>query len=129
MSETDNYPKCCTPGCGTLVPAEIETESLCVSHFLQAAENACAAIRRETIPGGPDAPRRIEIEQYVSASAMKLARLGTGGMRLSDETKKRVLTTFLTLMILRENLDRDSNCFRPRRPGLKSETPSELVAA
>ena len=129
MSEIDNHQKCCSPGCGTAVPTELETDARCVSHFLQAAENACTAIRRETIPGGPDDSRRIEIAQYVSSSAMKLARLGTGTVRLSDETKKRILTTFLTLMILRENLDRDSNCFRPRRQAAKSDTPSELVAA
>jgi hypothetical protein len=129
MSAIENHQKCCFPGCGTAVPAELEIESQCVSHFLQAAENACTAIRRETVPGGADAPRRIEIEQYVCSSAIKLARLGTGAVRLSDETKKRILTTFLTLMILRENLDRDSNCFRPRRQTNKVETPSELVAA
>jgi hypothetical protein len=102
---------------------------MCVSHFLLAAENVCAAIRRETIPPGLDAPRRIEIQDYVAASAIKLARLGTGTLRLSDETKKRILTTFLTLMILRENLDRDSDRFQPRRQLSKTGTPSELVAA
>ena len=34
-----------------------------------------------------------------------LALIGTGRVRLSDDVKKRVLTTFHTLMILHENLD------------------------
>jgi hypothetical protein len=52
----------------------------------------------------------------VAAAAMKLALLGTGGAKLSDDLKKRVLTTFLTLMILHENLvDRPANLYVPRR--------------
>jgi hypothetical protein len=129
MGDTDNPKKCCISGCMTAVPQELKTEALCVSHFLSGAESSCAAIRRETLPDEPDAPRRIEIQDYVATSAMKLARLGTGSQRLSDETKKRILTTFHTLMILRENLDRDSDRFRPRRQNKKSDSPSELVAA
>ena len=129
MGDTDNPKKCCISGCATAVPKELTTEALCVSHFLLAAESDCAAIRREKLPDEPDAARRIEIDDYVATSAMKLARLGTGSQRLSDETKKRILTTFHTLMILRENLDRDSDRFRPRRQNKKSDSPSELVAA
>ena len=128
MSDIINQRKCCIPGCGTPVPAELETEVLCVPHFLLASESTCSAIRRETTPGGPDARRRNEIENYVSASAVKQARLGTGSVRLSDETKKRVLTTFLTLMILRENLDRGSNRFVPRRRGIESDISLASVA-
>jgi hypothetical protein len=129
MSEISNHQKCSVPGCGTAIPAELAIEGVCVSHFLLAAESVCMAIRRETIPGGPDAPRRIEVQNYVAASAMKLAQLGTGTVRLTDETKKRILTTFLTLMILRENIDRDSDTFRPRTQVAKSEAPSQMVAA
>ena len=129
MSEISNHKKCGMPGCGAEVPAELETESTCVSHYLLAAENVCTAIRRESIPGGPDVPRRTEIRNYVASSAMMLARLGAGTVRLSDETKKRILTTFLTLMIVRENLDRNEQSFRPRRQAAKAEAPTELVAA
>lgn len=110
--------QCCTPGCGTLVPAELEIERFCVPHFLLSAEKACTEIRRETAVGGSNAARRAEFESYVAASAVKLALIGTGTVRLSDEIKKRVLTTFLTLMILRENLDRAPNPFllRQRTP-------------
>jgi hypothetical protein len=128
MSDFAEDRKCCSPGCRTSVPAELETEVLCVPHFLLSAESTCTAIRKERMPSGPKSPRRTEIEEYVATSAMKLARLGTGTLRLSDETKKRILTTFLTLMILRENLDRDSKGFVPRRRVNPSETRLELAA-
>jgi hypothetical protein len=129
MSDFAEDRKCCSPGCRTSVPAELETEVLCVPHFLLTSESTCTAIRKETMPGRSNSPRRTEIEEYVATSAVKLARLGTGTLRLSDETKKRILTTFLTLMILRENLDRDSKAFTPRRRASQSETPLELAAA
>ena len=106
--------QCCTPGCGTIVPAELTLEGFCVPHFLSSAEKACSEMRREAATGESNAARRAELEAYVAASAMKLALIGTGSVRLSDEIKKRVLTTFLTLMILRENLDRPVNPFLPR---------------
>jgi hypothetical protein len=59
---------------------------------------------------------------------MKLAVIGTGSVRLSDEIKKRVLTTFLTLMILRENLDRPPNLYVPRRAN-KAEGATLSAAA
>jgi hypothetical protein len=89
-------------------------EGYCVPHFLSAAESACAEMRRETATGTSDATRRAEVESYVAAAAVKLALVGTGSARLSDEIKKRVLTTFLTLMILRENLDRAGAHFSAR---------------
>jgi hypothetical protein len=96
------------------VPAELSIEGFCVPHFLSSAEKACSEMRREAATGESNAARRAELEAYVAASAMKLALIGTGSVRLSDEIKKRVLTTFLTLMILRENLDRPVNPFLPR---------------
>jgi hypothetical protein len=109
------FKQCRIPGCGTLVPTELEMEGYCVPHFLSAAESACAEMRRETATGASNAARRAEVESYVAAAAVKLALVGTGSARLSDEIKKRVLTTFLTLMILRENLDRATAHFTPRQ--------------
>jgi hypothetical protein len=99
----------------TEVPSELEKDGLCVVHFLLSAERACAEMRRETTLDGTNPTRRAEFETYVAESAVKLAVIGTGSVRLSDEIKKRVLTTFHTLMILRENLDRPANTFLPRR--------------
>lgn len=72
-------------------------------------------MRRETAARALNAMRRAEVENYVATAAVKLALVGTGRARISDEIKKRVLTTFLTLMILRENLDRPDNKFAPRK--------------
>ena len=121
--------QCRIPGCGTLVPAELETEGVCVPHFLASAETACAEMRRETAAGDSNPSRRAEFESYVAASAMKLALVGTGTARLSDEIKKRVLTTFLTLMILRENLDRAPNPFLPRKRTNGAGTTAVSAAA
>jgi hypothetical protein len=112
----DNGTKqCCIPGCGASVPPELELEAVCVPHFLSSAEKACAEMRRETAAGASNAIRRAEVENYVATVAVKLALVGTGSARLSDEIKKRFLTTFLTLMILRENLDRANTQFAPRK--------------
>jgi len=116
--------QCCTPGCGTLVPEQLAVEGLCVPHYLLSAEKACSDIRRETVGSGSSAARRADIECYLAGCAVKLAYLGTGGVRLSDEIKRRVLTTFLTLMILRENLDRAANRFLPRPQTTRTEVAS-----
>jgi hypothetical protein len=126
---SNSFNQCCTPGCGTLVPGELETEGFCVPHFLSSAEKACTEMRRETALGGSNATRRAELESYVAASAVKLALIGTGSVRLSDEIKKRVLTTFLTLMILRENLDRPTNPFLPRQRTSRTEVTVVSPAA
>jgi len=120
--------QCCTPGCGTLVPAELETEGFCVPHFLSFAEKVCTDIRRETAADS-NATRRAEFQNYVAASAVKLALIGTGSVPLSDEIKKRVLTTFLTLMILRENLDRARIPFLSRQRGTRADEPTASAAA
>jgi hypothetical protein len=119
----------CILGCKAPVPAELVTEGLCVVHFLLGAEKACAKMRHETASGGLCPERRAEIEKYVAMSAMKLACLATGSLRISDETKKRVLTTFLTLMILRENLDRVTSKSVPwlRNP-VSIKTTAEVAA-
>ncbi len=119
----------CIIGCRAPVPAELVAESLCVLHFLLGAEKVCAEMRHETAKGGLCPDRRAEIEKYVATSAMKLACVSTGSQRLSDEMKKRVLTTFLTLMILRENLDRVPSQFVPRPRNPKSiEAPAAAAA-
>jgi len=125
----NSFQRCCAPGCGTLVHAELEAEGFCVLHYLLSAEKACTDMRRETAAGGSDATRRAEIESYVSTSAIKLALIGTGSVRLSDEIKKRVLTTFHTLMLLRENLDRTPNPNFPLRRTSSAEVSEVSTAA
>jgi hypothetical protein len=86
-------------------------------------------MRHETAAGDLLDARRIEIETYVAASATKLARFATGRLRLSDDMKKRVLTTFLTLLILGESLDRCSgHLVRGQRNPESAETPAAFAA-
>jgi hypothetical protein len=86
-------------------------------------------MRHETAAAGLIATRRAQIENYVATSAVKLACVGTGSLRVSDEMKRRVLTTFLTLMILRENLDRDTGHFAARVRAPKSTEATAAVLA
>jgi hypothetical protein len=66
-------------------------------------------LRRENALGKTTAERQSEIADYVKTTAMKLTQVATGRNRLSDEFKKRILTTFLTLMNVQESLDRSAN--------------------
>jgi hypothetical protein len=126
MSDSHHH-QLCIVGCQAPVPAELEIEGLCILHFLVCTERACSEMRHETAGGGLFAARRAQIETYVATSAMKLACVGTGNLRVSDEMKKRVLTTFHTLMILRENLDRDKSRFVPRLRAPKSTEGTAAV--
>ena len=95
--------------CQVPVPQELELDLLCVQHFLLGVEHDCAELRRETAQGKANATRQSEIASYVKSTAMKLTQVATGRMRLTDDYKKRILTTFLTLMNLQESLDRAAN--------------------
>jgi hypothetical protein len=95
--------------CQVAVPHELESELLCVQHFLLSIEHDCAELRRETAQGKANTTRQSEIGTYVKTTAMKLTEVATGRMRLTDDYKKRILTAFLTLMNLQESLDRAAN--------------------
>lgn len=111
----------CLPGCHTPVPAELETEKCCVLHFLLSVERTCASMRRETVIGGSSDVRRSEIAAHVKGTAEKLSRVAVISPPLTDDMKKRVLTTFLTLMNLQESLDRST---RRYAPGPESVSPT-----
>lgn len=99
----------CLPGCHGLVPTELEAEHLCVLHFILSIENACAEMRRETAMDWASATRRLEMAEYIKTAAMKLSFVATGSARPTDDVKKRILTTFLTLMNLNESIDRSAS--------------------
>jgi len=88
------------------VPAALEPARLCVLHFTLRIENDCAQMRRETVYGKTPHARQVEIIGYIADHGEMLARASTSGLHLADEMKARILNTFLTLMNLRENLDR-----------------------
>jgi hypothetical protein len=97
---------CNAPGCKGIVPAALESERVCVLHFTLAIELSCAEMRRETVLGRAPHERQLEIIHFIADRGQLLARAATSGLHLHDELKARVLNTFLTLMNLRENLDR-----------------------
>jgi len=103
---------CCSQdGCKTNVPSELEIEGLCVLHFIALIENTCADMRRETTMDRTPTSRCSEMTDYIKTTAMKLSFVATGSARLTDDTKKRILTTFMTLMNLQENIERSASRF------------------
>lgn len=110
--------KCNATGCKTDVPAALEDQKVCVLHFTLAVEQVCAEMRRETVLGKAPHARQVEIMRYITDQGEILARVATSGLHLVDEMKARILSTFLTLMNLRENLDRASLRQSPGRTGV-----------
>ena len=88
------------------MPQALEPARLCLLHFTLKIESECAQMRRETVYGKTPHARQAEIIRYIAEHGETLARASTSGLVLADEMKARVLNTFLTLMNLRENLDR-----------------------
>lgn len=118
----------CKIGCRGAVPHELEAERICVVHFILAIESGCNQIRREAAAGLATVARRREIETYVKSTALKLSDVATSETRLTDELKKRVLTTLLTLMNLRECLDRSMNRAVSSRPPQRVHQPALALA-
>ena len=79
---------------------------MCLQHFTLNLEQKCSELRRETVSGNASHERQVEIIQFIANQGELLARVATSGMHMADELKARVLSTFLTLMNLRESLDR-----------------------
>ena len=97
---------CEVKGCKVEVPAALRDHNLCVLHFTLSVENSCAGMRRETALGNAPHERQREIMKFIAEHGEHLARVATSGLPLTDDLKARILSTFLTLMNLRENLDR-----------------------
>jgi len=99
---------CQITGCKGTTPAALAEQQLCVLHYTLSIEASCAEMRRETAMGNAPHERLKEIMKFLTESGERLARVATSGMPLTDDLKARILSTFLTLMNLRENLDRAS---------------------
>jgi len=97
---------CTMSGCKAGVPSALDSTGVCVHHFVLDVERACAEMRRETVLGRAPQERQVEIIAYIGKQGELLARIATSGLHLPDEMKARLLNTFLTLINLRENLDR-----------------------
>jgi hypothetical protein len=99
---------CQISNCKHDVPAALADQNLCILHFTLSLETSCAEMRRETALGNTPHERHREIMNFITHNGEKMARVATSGLHLTDDLKARVLSTFLTLMNLRENLDRAS---------------------
>ena len=97
---------CHIAGCKHDFPAALAEQKLCILHFTLSLEASCAEMRRETALGNAPHERQREIMSFITENGERLARVATSGLHLTDDLKARVLSTFLTLMNLRENLDR-----------------------
>lgn len=93
-------------GCKARVPQQLEEQKRCLLHFTLDLEQTCMQMRRETATGQTRRERYDEMRKYMAEHGQKLAQLATGGASLTDETKARILSTFLTLMNCRENIER-----------------------
>ena len=100
--------RCQTPGCKNDAPPALAEPQVCVLHFTLSLEAGCAAMRRETALGNTPHERQREIMNFITENGGILARVATSGLPLTDDLKARILSTFLTLMNLRENIDRAS---------------------
>jgi hypothetical protein len=100
--------RCQTPGCKNDAPPALAEQEVCVLHFTLSLEAGCAAMRRETALGNTPHERHREIMNFITENGGTLAGVATSGLPLTDDLKARVLSTFLTLMNLRENIDRAS---------------------
>ena len=95
----------CICRCETTVPPELNSVGRCVTHFILSVEQTCAQMHREIVLSGVDAERQAAVANYICESAQLLARVSSN-LRLTDELKRRILSSFLCLMNLREKLDR-----------------------
>lgn len=109
---------CHISGCKHDVPAALTERKLCILHFTLSLESSCAEMRRETALGNTPHDRHREIMGFITENGERLARVATSGLHLTDDLKARVLSTFLTLMNLRENLDRAAMRTPPGRSGI-----------
>ncbi len=94
------------PGCRGTVPEPLAAERLCLMHFTDAVEQACSRMRREAAAGPASEEYREKTASYITEYGVMLARVATSDLQVPDPMKKRVLSTLLTLMILRESLSR-----------------------
>jgi len=88
------------------VPADLAADRLCVLHFTLFIEQECAEMRRETALGKASHERQAEFMDTIARRGESLVHIATGGLTMSDEIKARILSTLLTLMNCRENMDR-----------------------
>jgi hypothetical protein len=88
------------------VPGGFAGDRLCVLHYTLFVEQECAEMRRESALGKNSHERQNELMGKIADRGEALVHVATSGFARSDELKARILSTLLTLMNTRENLDR-----------------------
>jgi len=97
---------CSGKGCKAPVPNGLASEHMCILHFTLFIEQECAEMRRESALGKANHERQLEFMQKIAGRGQILISVATSGFSMSDEIKARILSTLLTLMNTRENMDR-----------------------
>jgi len=97
---------CSAKGCKVSVPAGLAGQGMCVLHFTLFIEQECAEMRRETALSTANHERQLQFMEKIAERGERLVHVGTSGYPMSDELKARILSTLLTLMNTRENMDR-----------------------
>ena len=123
-------PQSCVCRCETPVPPELESVGQCVTHFILSVEQTCTQMHREIVLRGVDGERQAAVASYIRENAQLLAGVSSN-LRLSDDLKRRILSSFLCLMNLREKLDRAAGSVRlvERRPSGLAAVAGSAVAA
>ena len=88
------------------MPNGLAAEHMCILHFTLFIEQECAEMRRETALGIASHERQVQFMEQIAGRGQLLVTVGTSGYSMSDELKARILSTILTLMNTRENMDR-----------------------
>ena len=124
-----NNQQICRCRCNAPVPAELKPVGLCVSHFTLSVERTCDEMHRQIALRQADVERQAEVATYMGECASLLARVASN-LCLSDDLRRRMLSTFLSLMNLRENLERATSCWVPElQPREGVETQLSLLIA
>ncbi len=97
---------CAAKGCKAVVPSGLAPVRMCILHFTLFIEQECAEMRRETALGPTVHERQVELMEKISDRGEMLVSVAMSGFPMSDELKARILSTLLTLMNCRENMDR-----------------------
>jgi hypothetical protein len=90
------------------VPAAFAGEQMCILHLTLFTEQECAEMRRETTLGNASHERQLEYMKKIADRGEALVQVATSGFTMTDEIKARILSTLLTLMNCRENMDRSA---------------------
>jgi hypothetical protein len=88
------------------VPAGLAAEKKCILHFTLFIEQECAEMRRETALGNASNEKYVIFMETIASRGSALVHVATSGFPMTDEIKARILSTLLTLMNCRENMDR-----------------------